>query len=251
MCEETTVLNIDPEPVEVRPVPTQTQPQTSRSNLSDDELRNKVKLAIIQSQQKALTIIHSVLNSSPKTSSFEERPLQISDPSSKNSSNTGKRTLNTSRKILKMPVVTCNSSDLEKQEPEDAMMYLKDQLERLKIEERELMNPTHNVSFFNDDCISSQVPEKNQDDSNGTNKYSDNDVIEERSDELETTSFNCFNKGRTTVIDLPGVAYAMIGEYLGEKLSLVVLTNRTSFKVCLDYQLNQYTRYIRQATFQL
>lgn len=50
---------------------------------------------------------------------------------------------------------------------------------------------------------------------------------------------------------MPGVAFSLMGEYLGVKLPLIVFTNRISFKVCLDYQLDQYTDYISCAGTQL
>ena len=48
---------------------------------------------------------------------------------------------------------------------------------------------------------------------------------------------------------MPGVFYSLLGEFLGEKLPLIIFTNRDSFKVSLDYQLEMYTMYINQASF--
>ena len=49
---------------------------------------------------------------------------------------------------------------------------------------------------------------------------------------------------------MPGKVYYLIGEFLGEKLPLLVFTNRTSFKVCLTYQINVYNGYLEQARAQ-
>lgn len=56
---------------------------------------------------------------------------------------------------------------------------------------------------------------------------------------------------KKTIRDMPGVFYSLLGEFLGEKLPLIIFTNRDSFKVSLDYQLEMYTLYINQASFQM
>lgn len=48
----------------------------------------------------------------------------------------------------------------------------------------------------------------------------------------------------------PGHVYGMIGEYLSEKLPLIIFTNRTSFEVCLTYQITSYQQYLEQARSQ-
>jgi hypothetical protein len=54
-----------------------------------------------------------------------------------------------------------------------------------------------------------------------------------------------------TIHDLPGNVYSLLGEFLGEKLPLIIFTNRTSFKVSLNHQLKVYDLYIEQASNQL
>lgn len=48
----------------------------------------------------------------------------------------------------------------------------------------------------------------------------------------------------------PGHVYGMIGDYLCEKLPLIIFTNRTSFTVCLTYQIESYQNYLAQARSQ-
>lgn len=50
---------------------------------------------------------------------------------------------------------------------------------------------------------------------------------------------------------LPGHIFEMIGIYLDEKLPLIIFTNRVTFKVSLEYQLNNYDGYLNQARYQL
>jgi hypothetical protein len=38
-----------------------------------------------------------------------------------------------------------------------------------------------------------------------------------------------------TVKDMPGIFYSLLGEYLSEKLPLIIFTNRASFKISLDF----------------
>lgn len=47
------------------------------------------------------------------------------------------------------------------------------------------------------------------------------------------------NKGKV-LTKLPGVFYRMVGEFLGEKLPLIIFTNRISFKVSLSHQIEFY-----------
>lgn len=47
------------------------------------------------------------------------------------------------------------------------------------------------------------------------------------------------NKGKL-FIQLPGIFYSLIGEFLGEKLPAVIFTNRISFKVAVAHQIEFY-----------
>ena len=46
---------------------------------------------------------------------------------------------------------------------------------------------------------------------------------------------------------MPGIVFSLLGEFLGEKLPLVIFTNRQSFKNSLDYQIELYAHYLQQA----
>jgi len=46
---------------------------------------------------------------------------------------------------------------------------------------------------------------------------------------------------------LPGNVFELIGDYLEEKLPLIIFTNRVTFKVSLEYQVSTYDSYLCQA----
>jgi len=39
---------------------------------------------------------------------------------------------------------------------------------------------------------------------------------------------------------LPGIFYRLVGEFLGEKLPMVIYTNRISFKISMAHQIEYY-----------
>ena len=45
---------------------------------------------------------------------------------------------------------------------------------------------------------------------------------------------------KSTFIKLPGEVYALLGDFLNEKLPLFIFTNRLTFKVSLHYQIGYY-----------
>jgi hypothetical protein len=47
------------------------------------------------------------------------------------------------------------------------------------------------------------------------------------------------NKGKL-LTKLSGIFYSLVGEYLGEKLPMIIFTNRISFKVSLIHQIEFY-----------
>ena len=59
------------------------------------------------------------------------------------------------------------------------------------------------------------------------------------------------SKPKSKIYNLPGEVYQLIGDYLGEKLPLIIFTNRLSFKTSLDFQSSLYDTYISQANIQL
>ena len=53
------------------------------------------------------------------------------------------------------------------------------------------------------------------------------------------------------LVRLPGYIYKLLGDFLGEKLPLILFTNRVSFKISLSYQIQEYEQYGKQAQYQL
>ena len=50
---------------------------------------------------------------------------------------------------------------------------------------------------------------------------------------------------------IPGEAYQLIGEFLDERLPLIIFTNRLSYKICLAYQIAEYEQLRLQAHKQM
>ena len=50
---------------------------------------------------------------------------------------------------------------------------------------------------------------------------------------------------------IPGAAYQLVGEYLDERLPLIIFTNRLSYKICLAYQIAEYEQLRLQAHKQM
>ena len=42
------------------------------------------------------------------------------------------------------------------------------------------------------------------------------------------------------MIKMPGIFYRLIGEFIGEKLPVIIFTSRVSFKVSLAHQIEYY-----------
>jgi hypothetical protein len=45
---------------------------------------------------------------------------------------------------------------------------------------------------------------------------------------------------KSLLLKLPGEVLALIGDYLNEKLPLLIFTNRLTFKVSMHYQIGYY-----------
>ena len=54
----------------------------------------------------------------------------------------------------------------------------------------------------------------------------------------ESSKYNT-NKGKL-LTKLPGIFYRIVGEFINEKLPLVIFTNRVSFKIALAHQIEFY-----------
>ena len=54
---------------------------------------------------------------------------------------------------------------------------------------------------------------------------------------------------RNLMIRLPGSIYRLLGDFLGERLPLILFTNRISFKISLAYQIQEYEQSCQQAQF--
>mgnify|MGYP006125739941 FL=1 len=53
------------------------------------------------------------------------------------------------------------------------------------------------------------------------------------------------------VIKMPGIFYKLVGDFMSEKLPLMIFTNRTSFKMSLAYQIEEYECFRQHALHQL
>jgi hypothetical protein len=45
---------------------------------------------------------------------------------------------------------------------------------------------------------------------------------------------------KTSFLKMPGEVLSLIGEFLNEKLPIFIFTNRISFKISLQYQIEHY-----------
>ena len=67
---------------------------------------------------------------------------------------------------------------------------------------------------------------------------------------LNTGSKYKANRGKL-LTKLPGIAYRLVGEFLGEKLCQLLFTNRVSFKIALVHQIEYYEQQRKLMMFQV
>lgn len=58
------------------------------------------------------------------------------------------------------------------------------------------------------------------------------------------------NKGKT-LVKMPGVFYRLVGEFLSEKLPMIIFTSRVSFKIALVHQIEYYEQQRQVINFQV